>query len=44
MKSEREPYGLIICLVPIILRINIEILVVKEIEGQYPACYEDISV
>jgi hypothetical protein len=50
--SEKEPYGLIIALVPVIFRINLQVLVVKNKKDQNlnflikdnPAVYEDISL
>jgi hypothetical protein len=52
MTTEKEPYGLIIAIVPVILRINLQILVIKNKKDQnlnfsikkYPAAYEDISL
>jgi hypothetical protein len=51
MTTEKEPYGLIIALIPVVLRINLQLLVVKNkkyanltfLIKHYPANSEDIS-
>jgi hypothetical protein len=52
MSAKKEPKGLIKKIVPILLRINLEVLVVKDKKEQnvnvvikhYPSIYNDISL